>query len=255
MKDHGDPKRLMSESIDRPLGPEEAARLASHLTTDPEAKAQLEAARVGAQAMMQLGSVPIPEGLRQEIQRSVTCRPRAIRGSARRLAGWREAFLRRPALGLVPAFAVGVLVGIAIFTSVMGPRPPLPGGSLPVGGTMRSPDGASCAKLLERTDLGSADFSAWRCGDHLTVTVGVKSEATSRIDLAFDATALQPVSVRWPEGVEGIMEAGPGFVRLTPRGVASCDVDLIGAENATGTIDLVVFDGGETRRANLQVNP
>jgi hypothetical protein len=255
MMDRDDRMRLMADALDRHVGPDDEARLAAFLASDPQAREQFEEAGIGARGMHELGRAPVPEGLREEIRRSVEREPLTARKGMSWFATWRAAFQKRPAFGLVPAFAVGAAVGIVIFASVSDHRLPIQGGTLPIGGTMQSPDQVSCAKLLERLDVGGAGFTAWRCGDHLTVTVSVIREATSRIDLAFDATALQTVSVRWPEGVEGIMEAGPGFVRLTPRGIGSCEIGLLGAENAARSINLAVSDAGETRRAILRTAP
>jgi hypothetical protein len=244
-------KRLMADVLEGVAGAEDEARLAAQLAADPAARDIYEEALAGRRAMRGLEREPVPEGLREEIRRSVAGTRAAAPGRGW-LVAWRAVFQRRPALGLVPAFAAGAVIGIVIFVSITGRGLPGGGGSLPIHGTMQVPGRSDDAKLIDRADLGATEVAIWRSGEHVNVMVTVTRVTTPRIDLSFDAAALQAVSVRWTGG-EGSTEIRPGFVRLTPAGIGDCEVGLRARTGSRDSIRVAVLDGEGTRQAILHV--
>ncbi len=255
MMRRGDLKRLMADVLDGVAESRGEDRLNAHLAKDPEARARFEDARRGERAMADLSRVAVPEELRVEIRRAVALEPQTEGTRMTLLETWRCALRRRPAFGLIPAFAFGALVGIAVFASITEYRIPLRDESRPVDGTMISAEAIPGSTLLDRRDIGSAEFAVWRGGEHVTVRVSLTTSATSSVDLAFDAAALQTESIRWTRGAAGVVEAGAGHVRLSPRGIGQCEIRYAVAAGSPASIQATVLDGGQRSQAVISTGP
>jgi hypothetical protein len=214
-------------------------------------RVQFEDARRGERAMADLPRVAVPDELHGEIRRAMAVEPRTEGTRTTLLETWRCAFRKRPAFGLVPAFALGALAGIVIFASITEYRIPLRDGIRPVDGTMISAERIPGSKLIGRREVGPAEFAVWRGGEHLTVRVSLTTSATSSIDLAFDAAALQTESIHWTRGAAGVVEAGAGHVRLSPRGIGQCEIRYAVAPGSSGSIQATVLDGGQMSRVDI----
>jgi hypothetical protein len=244
--------RLMADVLDGVAGSAGEARLSARLAADPEARELFEEARMGKRSMEGIAPRPAPDGLREAIRRSVELEPRTTLKGAGWLVTWRAALRRRPAFGLVPAFALGAIVGIVVFASVTSSRFPTQGAATPIGGTMQSVDREPGGRVLDQVDMDAVTLATWRDRDQVIVRVRVKRATNPRIELTFGPAALRMSSIRWPSGAGGDVEAVPGSIRLTPGGPGECVVSLRALADPAGAIRAIISDTAGTREAVMR---
>lgn len=214
---------LMTAILDGTASPQEEARLAAHLQSDPEMRRFFEEARVGTRALKAENLVEMPRGLQDQIRHEL--RHRVHREPARRM-GWMEALRARPVLGLLPAFATGAAAGILVFSLLTGSGFPGEDGSRPVYGTMGAVHGVRMDVTLGNVDFGDVEAEAWTDGARVAIHIDVLEENVSPLELVFDGDFLQVESIRWPCVSGGQVEAGWDWATVNPRDVGCCELVL-----------------------------
>lgn len=240
---------LMTSVLDGDASPQEEARLAAHLKSNPEARRFFEEAREGTQALESEGLAEMPRGLRRQIRDSV-------RQDARRTpvgwVGWLQAFRSRPALGLVPAFATGAAAGILVFSLLTGGGLPGDGSRQPVSGTLSPLQAVEKDVALGRVDLGTIEAAAWTDGARVAVHLDVLEEYASPLELVFYDTGLQVQSIQWPCDSGGDVESGEDWVIVTADEVGCCKVVFRMTENATAPKQMVFSGNREAMKLILR---
>ena len=213
--------RLLQEMLDGGATPDEVKRVESLLAASPDGR---ERRRELEQLFLTLNRTPLadpPADLRESVLRRIRALPAPASADTGWFAAARAAVVRRPALGIAFPFAAGVAIGVlalSAWTGHLGPG--APGTSLPVTGTMMSPDSAPPAAGEHRREwqwgATRVVLEATRRGESTVARIECREATGVEILFTFDPTTTSLSALRRTPPAGGTMglEAGTLTLRL-----------------------------------------
>jgi hypothetical protein len=242
---------LMNKAVSGEITPDEQTRLDKYLQATPEAAKIYRQMLETSEVLGGIGDVEPPASLKPRIMNALDfsryeTRPSRSVSEAGLLA--RFGFLsprRRPAY----AFALGVVVGLIIF-SVIVTRPPgsrYPADIRNLYGTIGLGEDKGFASI-ERVPVslgqvtGSIDLS--RLGDVLMFEVSLGGAPEFDLLLVYDPTLVSFGGLRPHEGGQALVAAGRGYVETSVSGDCVLNLSFIKERAASASVDLKLMSSG-----------
>jgi hypothetical protein len=250
--------RLLQEMLDGGATPEEVRRVESLLAASPEGR---ERRRELEHLFLTLNRTPLvdpPADLRENVLRRIRVLPTPATADAGWLSAARAAFARRPALGIAFPFAAGVAIGVlalSAWTGHLGPG--TPGTSLPVSGTMMSPDSASPAAGEHRREwrwgATRVVLEATRHGETTVARLECHEASGVEILLTFDPSTTSLAALRRTSPAGGAMSLEAGTLTLRLEGNTDDTIEFHQPAAAGVPIHVSIRTPGGTAEDDLPV--
>ena len=205
-----------------------------------------------------MGMVEPPADLKSNVLRAIDARrPTPVRIGW--IEGLRESFRRRPLLGAVYPFMAGAATVAIIFTLLSGGAhldrtSTLSGAMAPEGSKDSGNVGSRVDDQRYEVNGANVHLTAARNGADVRAGVEARSTGAVGITLKYDPRRLRPVTFHQDREWEGVLECGPGWLRIQQRGDVNVEFrfDDLGAGDAPIQVTIEA-DGGSVRGV-LQTN-
>lgn len=205
-----------------------------------------------SRSLDRMGMVEPPADLKSNVLRAIDARrPAPVRMGW--IEGLRESFRRRPLLGAVYPFAAGAATAAIVFTLLSGgarfDRTSALSGAMAPGASEDAGDvGARVDDQRYEVNGANVHLTAVRNGDDVRAGVEARSPGNVEITLRFDPRRLRPVTFHQDREWEGVLECGPGLIRIQQSGDVNVEFkfDDLGAGEAPIQVTIEA-DGGSVR--------